>query len=184
VVESLRRHTDLYFDCHLMMTNPGEFLEAFRRSGADGCSVHVEVGETEELIDSMRHLGLDVGLAVNPDTPFEAYSEWLERIDLVLLMTVHPGFGGQVFIDSVVPKIRRTRDEIDRRGLGVAIEVDGGIDVVTAPVVAEAGATVFVAGSAIFDEPDPAAAAHAIRHAADRAVRPGQAEPGGVSGDR
>ena len=184
VVESLRRHTDLYFDCHLMMTDPGQFLEAFRRSGADGCTVHVEVGETEGLIESMRHLGLDVGLAVNPETPFEAFAEWLERVDLVLLMTVHPGFAGQSFIESVVPKIRRTRDEIDRRGLGVAIEVDGGIDVATASIAAEAGATVFVAGSAIFDEPDPAAAAHAIRHAADRAARPGLAEPGVVSGDR
>jgi ribulose-phosphate 3-epimerase len=178
VVASLRRHTDLYFDCHLMMTNPGDFLEAFRRSGADGCSVHVEVGGTGELIDKMRHLGLDVGLAVNPETPYEAFSEWLARIDLVLLMTVHPGFAGQTFIKEVLPKIRRTRREIDRRGLAVAIEVDGGIDLVTAPLAAEAGATVFVAGSAIFDEPDPAAAAHAIRHAADRAAPPGAAEPG------
>jgi ribulose-phosphate 3-epimerase len=178
VVESLRRHTDLYFDCHLMMTNPGEFLEAFRRAGADGCSVHIEVGETGGLIDQMRHLGLDVGLAVNPETPYEAFSEWLDRIDLILLMTVHPGFGGQAFMTEVLPKIRRTREEIDRRGLAVAIEVDGGIDIVTAPLAAEAGATVFVAGSAIFEEPDPAAAAHAIRHAADRAAKPGLAEPG------
>jgi ribulose-phosphate 3-epimerase len=178
VVESLRQHTDLYFDVHLMMTNPGDFLQAFRRSGADGCSVHVEVGSTAELIAEMRRLGVDVGLAVNPETPFEAFVEWLDRIDLVLLMTVHPGFGGQSFMTEVLPKIRRTRDEIDRRGLAVAIEVDGGIDVVTAPLAAEAGATVFVAGSAIFAEPDPAAAAHAIRHAADRAATPGMAEPG------
>jgi ribulose-phosphate 3-epimerase len=178
VVASLRRYTDLYFDCHLMMTNPGEFLEAFRRAGADGCSVHVEVGETGGLIDQMRRLGLDVGVAVNPETPYEAFSEWLERIDLLLLMTVHPGFGGQAFMTEVLPKIRRAREEIDRRGLAVAIEVDGGIDIVTAPLAAEAGATVFVAGSAIFEEPDPAAAAHAIRHAADRAAKPGLAEPG------
>jgi ribulose-phosphate 3-epimerase len=178
VVESLRKHTDLYFDVHLMMTNPGDYLEAFRRAGADGCSVHVEVGHTDELIDQMRRLGVDVGLAVNPETPFDAFSRWLDRIDLVLLMTVHPGFGGQSFMAEVLPKIRRTRDEIDRRGLAVAIEVDGGIDVETAPLAAEAGATVFVAGSAIFGEPDPAAAAHAIRHAADRAAKPGVAEPG------
>jgi ribulose-phosphate 3-epimerase len=178
VVASLRRYTDLYFDCHLMMTNPGEFLEAFRRAGADGCSVHVEVGETGGLIDQMRRLGLDVGVAVNPETPYEAFSEWLERIDLLLLMTVHPGFGGQAFMTEVLPKIRRAREEIDRRGLAVAIEVDGGIDILTAPLAAEAGATVFVAGSAIFEAPDPAAAAHAIRHAADRAAKPGLAEPG------
>jgi ribulose-phosphate 3-epimerase len=167
VVASLRQHSDLYFDCHLMMDNPGQYLEAFRRAGANGCSVHVEVGETHDLIDQMRTLGLDIGLAVNPETPFEQYESWLDQIGMVLLMTVHPGFAGQSFIADVVPKIRRTREEIDRRGLAVAIEVDGGIDVATAPIVAEAGASVFVAGSAIF---------HTIRHAADRAG-PGAAEP-------
>jgi ribulose-phosphate 3-epimerase len=153
-----------------MITNPADYLEAFKKAGADGCSVHVEVGETQSLIDQMRDLSLDVGLAVNPETPYEAFSGWLDQLDLVLLMTVHPGFGGQSFIADVVPKIRRTRHEIDRRGLAVAIEVDGGIDVETAPIAAGAGATVFVAGSAIFGSPDPAAAAHAIRHAADRAA--------------
>jgi ribulose-phosphate 3-epimerase len=167
VVASLRRHTDLYFDCHLMITDPATYLPEFRRAGADGCSVHVEVGRTQDLIDQMRGLGLDVGLAVNPETPFEAFAEWLDQLDLVLLMTVHPGFGGQHFIERVVPKIRRTRDEIDRRGLAVAIEVDGGIDVATAPVAAGAGASVFVAGNAVFHQPDPAAAAYAIRQAAD-----------------
>ncbi len=177
VVESLRKHTDLYFDCHLMITNPGQYLEAFKRAGANGCSVHVEVGETEKLVGQMRDLGLDVGLAVNPETPFEDFAPWLDQLDLILLMTVHPGFGGQSFIADVVPKIRRTREEVDRRGLGVAIEVDGGIDPRTAPVAAEAGATIFVAGSAIFHAPDPAAAALAIRQAADLAAHPGPAEP-------
>ncbi len=162
-----------------MMTNPGDYLEAFRKAGADGCSVHVELDETQQLIDQMRHLGLDVGLAVNPETPFEAFAPWLDRIDLLLLMTVHPGFGGQAFMAEVVPKIERARDEIDRLALPVAIEVDGGIDVDTAPIVAAAGATVFVAGSAIFRQPDPLAAAHAIRRAADRGGRGGPAEPAG-----
>jgi ribulose-phosphate 3-epimerase len=177
VVESLRKHTDLYFDCHLMMTNPGEYLGAFRDAGADGCTVHVEVGDTDRLIGELRDLGLDAGLAMNPETPFEACAPWLDRIDLLLVMTVHPGFGGQSFMAEVVPKIRRARDEIDQRGLAVALEVDGGIDVRTAPAVAEAGATVFVAGSAIFHQPDPAAAALAIRQAADHAARSGPAEP-------
>jgi ribulose-phosphate 3-epimerase len=177
VVESLRKCTDLYFDCHLMMTNPGEYLDAFRRAGADGCTVHVEVGDTDALISEMRTLGLDAGLAVNPETPFEACIPWLDRIDLVLVMTVHPGFGGQSFMAEVVPKIRQARAEIDRRGLAVAVEVDGGVDAQTAPVVAEAGATVFVAGSAIFHQPDPAAAAAAIRRAADHAAASGPAEP-------
>ncbi|HLY84836.1 MAG TPA: ribulose-phosphate 3-epimerase [Acidimicrobiales bacterium] len=181
VVASLRRHTDLYLDCHLMITNPAQYLEAFREAGADGCSIHVEVGDTAALIEQMRGLGLDVGVAVNPETPFEAYAGWLDRIDLILIMTVHPGFGGQSFMSEVVPKVRRTRDEIDRRGLAVAIEVDGGIDVDTVGVVAEAGASVFVSGSAVFGEPDPAAAAHAIRHAADRAASSGRAEPSGTA---
>ena len=171
VVASLRRHTTLYLDCHLMITNPEDYLESFRRAGADGCTVHVEVGDTGARIEQMRSLGLDAGLAVNPETPFETYAEWLDQIDMVLLMTVHPGFGGQSFLSEVVPKISRTRQEIDRRGLDVAIEVDGGIDVRTAPLTAAAGASVFVAGSAIFGQSDPAAAAHAIRHAADEAER-------------
>jgi ribulose-phosphate 3-epimerase len=166
VVASLRKHTDLYLDCHLMMTNPGQYLEAFRKAGADGCSVHVEIGGTDELIEQMRSLGLDVGLAVNPDTPFEAFEPFIDRIDLLLLMTVFPGFGGQSFIADVMPKIRRTRDEVERRGLAVAIQVDGGINAETAKVAAEAGADVFVAGNAIFRADDPVAAARAIRQAA------------------
>ena len=166
VVASLRKHTDLYLDCHLMITNPEKYLEAIRQAGADGCSVHVELGGTDALIDQMRDLGLDVGLAVNPDTPYEAFEPYLDRIDLLLLMTVFPGFGGQSFIADVMPKVRRTRDEVARRGLRLAIQVDGGINVETAKVAAEAGADVFVAGNAVFRADDPAAAARAIRDAA------------------
>src|SRR5438552_3848577 len=169
VVKDIDSHTDLYLDCHLMMTNPGKYLEAFRNAGADGCTVHVEIGGTAELVEDMRRLGLDVGLAVNPETPYEAVEPWLDRIDLLLVMSVHPGFGGQSFMPEVVPKVRRARDHIDAHNLPVAIEVDGGIDEKTAPEMAEAGATVFVAGSAIFKDPDPPAAALRIRQAADRA---------------
>ena len=166
VVASLRKHTDLYLDCHLMITNPENYLEAFKKAGADGCSVHVELDRTGELIDQMRSLGLDVGLAVNPDTPYEAYEPYLDRLDLLLLMTVFPGFGGQSFIGDVMDKVRRTRDEIDRRGLRLPIQVDGGINEETARIAAEAGATIFVAGNAIFRADDPAAAAGRIRAAA------------------
>ncbi|HZU71559.1 MAG TPA: ribulose-phosphate 3-epimerase [Acidimicrobiales bacterium] len=169
VVAALRRHSDVYLDCHLMMTNPGEYLEAFARSGASGCSVHVEIGGTTELIRAMRGLGLDVGLAVNPDTPFEAFADHLGSVDLVLLMTVFPGFGGQHFMAEVVPKIARTAEEITRRGLPTVIEVDGGIDPHTAATCAAAGARVFVAGSAIFGHEAPLEAAAAIRRAADAA---------------
>ena len=166
VVKSIRRHTDLHLDCHLMMTDPGDYLEAFKKAGADGCTVHVEVGRTDELIAQMRDLGLDVGLAANPDCPFEAVEPFLADIDLLLLMTVFPGFGGQAFMADVVPKIERARAAIVEGGHDVAIQVDGGIDERTAPLVARAGASVFVAGSAIFGADDPAAAARRIREAA------------------
>ena len=170
VVASLRKHTSMYLDCHLMITNPERYLEAFAKAGASGCSVHVEVGHTAELIAQMRDLGLDVGLAVNPDTPFETYEPFLADLDLLLLMTVFPGFGGQRFMDEVVPKIRRTADAIAERGLTLPIQVDGGIDERTAPIVAGAGATIFVAGSAIFGAESPAAAARRLREAGDRAA--------------
>jgi ribulose-phosphate 3-epimerase len=170
VVRSLRQHTSMYLDSHLMITNPEQYLEAFAKAGASGCSVHVEVGGTGERIAQMRELGLDVGLAVNPDTPFEAYEEFLGELDLLLLMTVFPGFGGQKFMDEVVPKIRRTADAVAERGLDLPIQVDGGIDERTAPIVAAAGATIFVAGSAIFGAESPAAAARRLREAGSRAA--------------
>jgi ribulose-phosphate 3-epimerase len=173
VVKSIRRHTDLHLDCHLMMTDPGDYLEAFKKAGADGCTVHVEVGRTRELIDQMRDLGLDVGLAANPDCPFEAVEPFLAEIDLLLLMTVFPGFGGQAFISDVIPKVERARAAIDAGAHDVAIQVDGGIDERTAPLAARAGATVFVAGSAIFGADDPAAAARRIREAAAHAAPEG-----------
>lgn len=165
VVKALRTYSALYFDCHLMMTNPGEYLEAFREAGADGCSVHVEVGNTLEHLAHMADLGLDRGLAVNPDTPYEAIEDFLEYVDMVTVMTVVPGFGGQAFMKEVLPKMRRIRDQIQLRGLPVAIEVDGGISLETAPLAAEAGADTFVAGNAVFGAPEPAEAAAALRDA-------------------
>lgn len=170
VVKSLRRHTDMYLDCHLMITNPERYLEDFAKAGASGCSVHVEVGGTEALIRQMRDLGVDAGLAVNPDTPFESYAPFLGDLDLVLLMTVFPGFGGQKFMSEVIPKIRRTADEIAAQGLDVALQVDGGIDERTAPLVTAAGATVLVAGSAIFGAESPPVAARKLREAGNRAA--------------
>lgn len=163
VVASLRRHTPLFFDCHLMMTEPGRYLGAFADAGADGCTVHVEVGDTDELITQMRSLGLRAGLALNPDTPFEAVRPYLAAVDLVLCMTVFPGFGGQRFIADVMGKVRQVRAAVDADALHLDIEVDGGIDTETAPVAATAGANVFVAGSAIFEHNPPWEAAEAIR---------------------
>jgi len=178
VVRAIRKHNaTMYLDCHLMMTNPGDFLEAFKKAGANHVSVHVEVGGTGELIDQMRDLGLDVGLALNPETGFEAVEPWLDRIDLLLVMTVHPGFGGQSFMSEVVPKVAEAHRVINERGLSATIEVDGGIDVDTIGAVARAGASVFVAGNAIFGQPDRGAACRALRAEAERATVTGSARP-------
>jgi ribulose-phosphate 3-epimerase len=163
VVASLRRHTPLYFDCHLMMTDPGKYLEDFAEAGADGCTVHVEVGGTEDLIAQMRRLGLRAGLALNPDTPFDAVEPFLGAVDLVLCMTVFPGFGGQSFMADVLDKVRQVRSAVRGGSLPVDIEVDGGIDATTAPLAAIAGANVFVAGSAVFGHARPWESADEIR---------------------
>jgi len=170
VVASLREHTDLYFDTHLMITDPARYLEPFRDAGANGCTVHVEVGRTDGLITQMRDLGLRVGLAANPDTPFEAIEPFLDRVDLILCMTVFPGFGGQSFIPEVLPKVEAVRRAIAAAGLAVDVEVDGGVDEETVADAARAGANVFVAGSAVFGRPHPLEAAGAILHAAVQAV--------------
>ena len=166
VVAALRRYSRRFFDCHLMMDEPGRYLGAFARAGADGCTVHVEVGGTEALIDEARRHGLRVGVAANPDTPLEALEPFLARIDLVLLMTVVPGFGGQAFREEVLNKVRAARRIIDQAPFTCDIEVDGGIDPRTAPRAVAAGANVLVAGSAIFAQADPALAAGALRDAA------------------
>lgn len=166
VVESLRPYSTRFFDCHLMMSDPGRYLEAFKKAGADGCTVHVEVGGTASLLNEARALGLRVGLAANPDTPFDDVAPFLGDVDLLLMMTVFPGFGGQSFMGEVMSKVTEARREIDANQLDVDLEVDGGIDVNTAPIAVGAGANVLVAGSAIFGRRDPLAAAVALREAA------------------
>jgi ribulose-phosphate 3-epimerase len=171
VVAAIRRHTDDFLDCHLMMTNPGEYLQAFAEAGANSCSVHVEIGGTAELIKRLRDLDLGVGLAVNPETPLSAAEPWLDQIDVLLVMSVHPGFGGQHFMHEAIPKLGRAWEIAQRDGLDLSIEVDGGIDTETVALVANAGADTFVAGSAIFGHDDPLAAAREIRRAAEKATR-------------
>jgi ribulose-phosphate 3-epimerase len=170
VVASLRRHTPLFFDCHLMMTDPGKYLEDFAQAGADGCTVHVEVGGTDDLIAQLRQLGLRAGLALNPDTPFEAVEPFLGSVDLVLCMTVFPGFGGQSFMADVLDKVRHVRSAVSADSLPVDIQVDGGIDATTGPLAAIAGANVFVAGSAIFGHERPWQSADEIRESIHSAL--------------
>lgn len=171
VVASLRAHSRAYFDCHLMITNPGDLVHAFAKAGANLTTMHAEVGSIEDVIEEMRAHGLAVGLALNPDTAFEAAEPYLESIDLLLLMTVYPGFGGQGFIDAVVPKIERAYEAIRRRDLGVVIEVDGGIDDHTVATTACAGARVFVAGTAVYGEPSPSDAVRDLRRIVEEALR-------------
>ncbi len=170
VVASLRKHTDLYLDCHLMVDNPGVLLDDFAEAGADSCTVHVELGDPRPLFEQMRRLGLRVGLVCNPETPFDAVVPYLEEIDLLLVMSVHPGWGGQAFIPDTLDKVRAARALIDERALQVEVEIDGGINVETAPLAAAAGADILVAGSAVFHADDPAAAAREIRSAARSAL--------------
>lgn len=170
VVAAIRKHCDAYLDCHLMMTNPGEYLEAFASAGASSVSVHVEVGGTARLIEQCRSLGMGVGLAVNPETPIEACEEFLSRIDVLLVMSVHPGFGGQEFMPVALDKIAWAAGYAERNSLDLSIEVDGGIDEERAASTCAAGARIFVAGSAIFGRPDPLTAAGAIRRSAELAA--------------
>ncbi len=155
VVKCLRPRTDLYLDCHLMIDNPGDLLDDFAKAGADSCTVHVELGDPRPLFDRMRAHGMRVGLVHNPETPLDAVLPYLEEIDILLFMSVHPGFGGQAFIPEVLDKLRAAREIVDERGLAVELEIDGGINLETAPLAAAAGADILVSGSAIFHAPDP-----------------------------
>lgn len=166
VVASLRPTTDLFLDCHLMVDNPGVHLDDFAKAGADRCIVHVELGDPRPLFDRMRALGLGVGLVLNPPTPVEEVLPFLDEIDLLLVMSVNPGWGGQAFIPEVLDKVRAARAEIDARGLAVEIEIDGGIKEANAAQAVAAGCDILVAGSAVFHASDPTAAAAAIRAAA------------------
>ena len=166
VVASLRKHTSLWLDCHLMISDPGRYLEAFVEAGADGCSVHIEVGGTPALCSKMRELGLGVGLVVNPETPIEQAWPYLGLVDYLVVMSVHPGFGGQSFIWDAVAKVEAACSEIDRLGLQVTVQVDGGIDEKTGAAAGRAGARCLVAGSSVFHAPDPLGASLAIGRAA------------------
>jgi ribulose-phosphate 3-epimerase len=155
VVEAARRSTHLPLDVHLMISEPDRYLEDFVRAGANLISVHVEVlPHLHRTLQRIRELGVKASATLNPSTPLVTIEHVLEQLDMVLLMTVNPGFGGQQFISAVIPKIRDLRRMIDERGLAVDVEVDGGINAETISGVARAGADVFVAGSAVFHTPD------------------------------
>lgn len=165
VVEAIRPHTGLPLDVHLMISQPDQYIPAFAQAGADLISVHVEAAvHLHRTIHLIKDYGKKAGIVLNPATPLTALEHVLEDVDLVLLMTVNPGFGGQKFIPAVLPKIRALRSMLEQRGLDrIHIEVDGGINAQTAPLAMEAGANVLVAGNAVFNEADRAAAISRIR---------------------
>ena len=165
VVECLRKATELFLDVHLMIVNPGKYVGRFCDAGADMVTFHVEAEDADGIdraLAVIREKGKKAGLVIKPATPAEAVLPWLEKIDMVLVMTVEPGFGGQKFMADMMPKVRLLRQEIEKRNPACLLEVDGGVDGNTAPIVKEAGANVLVAGSAVFGKADRAEAIRAI----------------------
>ncbi|WP_141431229.1 ribulose-phosphate 3-epimerase [Bacillus sp. 03113] len=155
IVDAIRPVTKLPLDVHLMIENPDQYIEAFAKSGADYITVHVEAcPHLHRTIHLIKSYGVKAGVVLNPATPVESIQHIIEDIDMVLLMTVNPGFGGQSFITSVLPKIVKVKEMVQERGLSVEIEVDGGVNKETAKACIKAGATVLVAGSAIYNEKD------------------------------
>ncbi|MBE6885715.1 MAG: ribulose-phosphate 3-epimerase [Oscillospiraceae bacterium] len=168
VVKSIRPASDIYFDVHLMISHPLKYAKPFADAGADGITFHLEAeDDVTETIQHIRSLGKDVGLSIKPKTPAEAIFPYLDQLDLVLVMTVEPGFGGQSFMADQMPKVEAIRKEAERRGLSLNIQVDGGIDPKTVGQASAAGANIFVAGSSVYGKPDRAAAIHAILDAAN-----------------
>jgi len=170
IVEAARRATRLPLDVHLMITDPDAYVDAFVKAGADSITVHCEAGyHLHRSIQRIRMTGARAAVSLNPATPLDVLDYVLEDLDMVLLMSVNPGFGGQTFIDAVMTKIERLRKTIEDRGLNVEIEVDGGIGAENIGRVHAAGADVFVAGSAVFRAADPQEAVRALRRGAEAA---------------
>ena len=166
VVKALRKRFAIPLDVHLMMDNPEKYLDVFCDAGAAWLTIHAEIpGDVAGMLRHIRSRGVKAGLSLKPGTPVEAVGHLLPLTDMALVMTVEPGFGGQSFMADQLPKIRALRGMIDAQSLSCEIEVDGGIDPDTAPLVKEAGAEVLVAGSAVFKKEDRRAAMEAIRNA-------------------
>lgn len=164
VVEAIRPITKLPLDVHLMIENPDTYIPAFAKAGADIISVHVEASRhLHRTVQLIKAEGVKAGVVINPATPVESIVPILKDVDLVLLMTVNPGFGGQAFIKDVLPKISQVRSLITERGLSVEVEVDGGVNPETAALCVDAGADVLVAGSAIYQQTDRKEAISSIR---------------------
>lgn len=169
VIKSVRSKTNLVFDVHLMIQNPLKYIEDFKKAGADLITFHLEssshVGET---VDKILECGCKAGISIKPATAAEEVFPYLEKLAMVLVMTVEPGFGGQSFMHATMEKVKTLRSEIKRRGLEVDIQVDGGINAETVEIAAAAGANVFVAGSAVFGAENPAEVIEMLRSKAEK----------------
>lgn len=173
VVESLRAATDLPLDIHLMIADADRWAPAYAEAGAESVTFHVEAaGAPIRLARELRAKGARASMALKPATPIEPYADLLAELDMVLLMTVEPGFGGQKFLDLVLPKIRRTRDLVSKLGKDIWVQVDGGISEETIDRCIEAGADVFVAGSAVYSADDPDAVVRALRERGEHVTHP------------
>ena len=168
VIADLRKHTALPFDVHLMIVEPEKYVDEFREAGADVITFHLEAtSHAQRLLSHIRGTGAKAGISICPQTPVAMLEDVIEDADVVLVMSVNPGFGGQKFIPRALEKIRQTRSLVDRSGSHALIEVDGGVTLENAASVARAGAGMLVAGSAIFDTQDPGAATKALREILD-----------------
>lgn len=164
IVEAIRPVTKLPLDVHLMIENPDQYVEAFAKAGADYITVHVETcRHLHRTIENIKSYGVKAGVVLNPATPVETIQHIIEDIDMVLLMSVNPGFGGQKFIPSVLPKIKQVKEMAELKGVDIEIEIDGGVNEETAKLCIEAGANVLVAGSAVYNKPDRKKAIEALR---------------------
>ncbi len=171
VVESVRKCSRLFYDVHLMIKDPAKYADSFIRAGADGITFHIEaVKRPEKLIRHIKEQNVKAALAVSPDTPAEAVFPYLPIVDMILVMTVYPGFGGQKMITSMTDKVRAVRAEAVRLGLGTSVQVDGGIGPGNVGLLTAAGADNIVAGSSVFRAEDTAEAIKRLRAAADAAI--------------
>jgi ribulose-phosphate 3-epimerase len=167
VIESVRKATDLYFDCHIMTTNPDTYLPELASAGVDLVTMHIEaIPDPTGPAAEARSNGLDFGLVIKPATPFESVAPYVELCDVIVVMSVEPGFGGQAFMPEVLTKVEAAREWVEERGLATDIQIDGGITPENAGLAANAGATVLVAGSAVFRAEDPAKVIEMMRRAA------------------
>ena len=164
VIQSIRKYTDMKFYTHLMITEPEKYIKAFADAGSDNITFHIECSkDPDSLINEIKSYGLSAGISIHPDTPIEKVFPYIDKVDIILIMTVYPGFGGQGYLPASNERIMRLRKEIDSRGSKTIISVDGGVGVSNIKEIYDAGARLFVAGSSVFNTEDPSVAVEELK---------------------